>query len=58
MSWRANIARTGVQAVVWAFGVAAVVSTVLAAIVIIIASAGDAGRQPLATPTAAQSSQL
>jgi len=35
------IARNGMQAIVWAFGVAAVVSVVLAAVVVAIASAAD-----------------
>jgi len=53
-SWKSNIARTGVQAVFWAFGVAAVVSAVLAAIVLFIASVNDGGRQGGAAPTAEQ----
>jgi hypothetical protein len=52
--WKSNIARSGVQAVFWAFGVATVVSAVLAAIVLFIASVNDGAHQPAATPTDAQ----
>ena len=53
-SWKSNIARTGVQAVFWAFGVAAIVSAVLAAIVLFIASVNDGPRQPGTAATDAQ----
>ena len=46
VSWKSNIARAGVQTVFWAFGIAAVVSAVLAAIVLFIASVNDGARQP------------
>ena len=45
MPWRLNLARTGVQAVIWAFGVAAVVS-----IVLMIASVDDSTREAGAAP--------
>jgi hypothetical protein len=38
VSWKSDIARGGVQAILWAFGVATVVSAALAAIVLVIAS--------------------
>jgi hypothetical protein len=50
MPWRLNLARTGVQAVIWAFGVAAVVSIVLAGIVLMIASVDDSTREAGAAP--------